>query len=277
MAKRRSLCSEPMSSTMTGNFCTVVMTIFLPSAMKRRRSPECSAWPTVAPNLSELLDRVADLLIKNATVGDDDHRIEHLGRILGEPHELVREPGDRVRFARAGRVLDQNPTSGALRQRVGQQLADDVQLMKSREHLIPLHLAGLRVLPLDDLGVVLDDVGQAERREDLLPQIVRLEPLCVRRIACPVVPALVERQEPGRLALELGAKLHLGVIHREMHHAPAEFEQFFARVAVALVLLDSVGDGLLGQAVLQFEGRDRQPVDEQRQIESMGRIVAAVP
>ena len=41
--------SSAISSRMKGNFCTVETMIFLPSWMNRRRSPERSAWPTVAP------------------------------------------------------------------------------------------------------------------------------------------------------------------------------------------------------------------------------------
>ena len=48
MAKLRPRCSLPISSRMKGNFCTVEMMIFLPLSMKRRRSPERSACPTVA-------------------------------------------------------------------------------------------------------------------------------------------------------------------------------------------------------------------------------------
>ena len=69
----------------------------------------------------------------------------------------------------------------------------------------------------------------------------------------------------------MGAEHHLCVIHREVDHAAAEFEQLLARIAVALVLLDGVFDGLLGQAVLELERRNRQAVDEQRQIERSGR------
>ena len=58
--------------------------------------------------------------------------------------------------------------------------------------------------------------------------------------------------------------------------AAAELEQQLARVAVALVLLDGVLDGLLGEAVLQLEGGDRQAVDEQAQVERELRLVRAV-
>ena len=78
------------------------------------------------------------------------------------------------------------------------------------------------------------------------------------------------------MPLQLGAHPHLAVVHREVHHAAAELEQQLARVAVALVLLDGVLDRLLGQAVLQLEGGDRQAVDEQAQVERAARLVPAV-
>jgi hypothetical protein len=61
-----------------------------------------------------------------------------------------------------------------------------------------------------------------------------------------------------------------------MHDATAELEQLLTRIAVALILLDGVFDRLLRQTVLQFEGCDRQAIDEQREIERMGGIVTAV-
>ena len=67
---------------MNGNFCTVEMMIFLPSSMNLRRSPECSAWPTVAPTCANCLIVVADLLVEDAPVGDDDDRVEDLASSL---------------------------------------------------------------------------------------------------------------------------------------------------------------------------------------------------
>jgi len=86
----------------------------------------------------------------------------------------------------------------------------------------------------------------------------------VRRVARTVIPALVERQEPGRLALQVAAHPHFVVVHRKMDDAAAELEQQLLGIAVALVLLDRVLDRLLGQAILQLEGGDGQAIDEQR-------------
>ncbi len=81
--------------------------------------------------------------------------------VLLEADQLVGEPGDRVRLAAAGRVLDQVALPGAVRRGVGEQLPHHVELVVAREDLDALLLAGLLVLRLDDLGVVLEDVGQA--------------------------------------------------------------------------------------------------------------------
>ena len=61
-----------------------------------------------------------------------------------------------------------------------------------------------------------------------------------------------------------------------MGDAAAELEQPLARVAVLLVLPDRVIHRLLGQAVLQLEREDRQPIDEKTQVERQLRLVTAV-
>ena len=148
--------------------------------------------------------------------------------------------------------------------------------MIARENLRALLLARPRVFDLDDLGVVLQDVGQARWREHRLPEVVGLQAVGVRWVAGTIVVADVEWQEPRGLAFQLSAHAHLGVVHGEVHHTAAELEQPLARVAVAPVLLDRVLDGLLGQAVLQLEGCDRQAVDKQAQVQRAPAFVGAV-
>ena len=83
IAKRRPRCSLPISSRMNGNFWTVEMMIFLPaSAMNLRRSPERSGMPDRGADLRELLDRVLDLLVEDAAVGDHDDRVKDLCIVL---------------------------------------------------------------------------------------------------------------------------------------------------------------------------------------------------
>ena len=186
------------------------------------------------------------------------------------------EPGDRVRLAAARGVLDEVPPAGTVFGRVGQQLAHHVELVVARPDLLPALPAGAPVLLDDDPGVVLQDVGQAPAGEDALPEVVGLEAVGVGRVAGTVVAALVEGQEPRCLAPEMRAEAHLVVIDGEVGHAAPELEELLPRVAVAPVLLDRVGDGLPGQAVLQLEGCHRQPVDEEREVEGAPGRVAGV-
>ena len=62
-----------------------------------------------------------------------------------------------------------------------------------------------------------------------------------------------------------------------MDDAAPELEQSLSGVAVALVLQDRIGRVLLGQAVLQLEGGDREAVDEEGEVEGELGLVAAVP
>ena len=71
------------------------------------------------------------------------------------------------------------------------------------------------------------------------------------------------------------AEPHLVVVDGEVDKASAELEKPLTRVAVALVLLDGVVDGLLGQAVLQLERGDGQAVHEQAEVEGELGVVLA--
>src|SRR5579872_6926877 len=140
-----------------------------------------------------------------------------------------------------------------MRPHVGQETSYDFKLVKPRPDLCTLLLAGFRIERFDELRVVLKNVRQAIAREKALPEVVGLRAVRIRRIASAVVPTLVERQEPRSLADEMRAEAHLVFVEREMRDASAKREQLLSRVTVALVLLDSVGDRLLREAVFQLE------------------------
>ena len=132
------------------------------------------------PDLSELLDRVADLLVEDAPVGDHDNGIEHPRVVLSETNQLVGEPGDGVGLPAACRMLNEIPFPCTVLARIGQELAHHVELVIARPDLhLPL-LACLLIPGLDDLRVVLQDVGQPVAGENPLPQVVGLEAVRVR-------------------------------------------------------------------------------------------------
>ena len=196
--------------------------------------------PHRGADLGELTDGVADLPVQVPAVGDDHDGIENWHAVFLKPDQLMGQPGDGVGLAAAGGVLDQAPDADALLSHMRQQLARHVQLMVTGPDLAPLLLLGLGVLLLDDLGVVLDDAGQAIPGEYLLPQVIGLETVGIGRVAAPVVMAQIKRKEPGLLALQVGAKPDLVVVHREVGQAPPHFEQPLPGVVGVLVLVDGV-------------------------------------
>jgi hypothetical protein len=173
-------------------------------------------------------------------------------------------------------VLDEVPPAGAVLGGIGEESAHHVELVVTRPDLHRFLLPRLLVPGLDDLGVVLEDVGKPFPREDAPPEVVGLEAVRVRRVPRAFIPTLVEGQEPRGLVFEPGAEAHLVVVHGEVHHAAPELEELLAGLAIALVLLNGVPDGLLRQAVLELEGGYRQAVDEQAKVEREQRLVAAV-
>ena len=244
--------------------------------------------PQDARHLGELPDRVPELLVEHPPVRDDDDGVEDRpphprGRAAllttaphpFEAHELVGEPRDGVGLPAPGRVLHEVAAPRAVRGRVGEQAAHHVALVVAWEDLPPGHASG-PLLGLDDLRVVLQDVGQPLGGEHLAPEVVGLEAVRVGRVPGAVVPSLVEGQEPRVPAAEVRAHAHLLVVHGEVDEAAAELEEQLARVAVTTVLLDGVVDGLLGEAVLQLERGDREPVDEEAEVEGTRGVVGAV-
>ena len=227
-------------------------------------------------HLGELPDRVTDLPVEHQPVGDNDDGVESRFAACFQFDHLVGEPGNRVALARSRRMLDQVALACAGSLHVRQQLANHVELVETREDLLRGLLPAFVVPLLDHLGVVFEDVRQVPPGQNLLPEVAGLEAGGIRRIAPTVVPTLVEGQEPRSLTFEVGAHPHLVIVHREMDGAAAEPEKQLPRVAVALVLLDGVLDGLLRQAVLELERSDRQAVDEERHVERQPGFVLRV-
>ena len=138
-------------------------------------------------HLHELLDGRLDLVVEQAPVGHHDDRVEDLLVVALQTDELVREPGDGVRLAASRRVLDQVALARAAGAHVRQRLPHHAELVVARPYLLALLLAGARVLLLDDLRVVFEDVGQPRRGQHLFPEVVGLEAVRVGRIARAVV------------------------------------------------------------------------------------------
>lgn len=55
----------------------------------------------------------------------------------------------------------------------------------------------------------------------------------------------------------MGAETNLLLVHGEVHEAAGEGEEWFAGIAVVLVLADRVLNALTGEIVLELEGGHR--------------------
>ena len=128
-----------------------------------------------AERLLELAHGRLELAVEHAPVGDDHDRVED-APVVGvvQRRELVREPGDGVALAAAGRVLDQVALAGAVRARVRHQPAHGIELLVAREDQEALAgLAALVVLFLDLVDELADEVEHAVARPGLLPEVGR--------------------------------------------------------------------------------------------------------
>ena len=120
---------------------------------------------------------------------------------------------------------------------------------------------------------MLDDACEALLCENLFPQVGGLVAVWVRRVALPLIVARVKGQEVGRGPGELGRHEHLVGVHCHMDQRPAKLQQRLRGVAVvAILLLPVIPRGLAGPGVLQFNGDQRQAVDEENHVDLFGRI-----
>ena len=228
----------------------------------------------------ELVDRLLQLAVEHGAVGDDDHRAEDLAVMLVvQRGKAMRQPGDRVRLARAGRVLDQVVVPRPLAARGSDQRAHRIPLVVAREdQRLALLLRAVRAVALLRLQVdeVAEDVEQAVAPPDALPEVGGRVAVRVRRVALPAVVPQVEGQEDGLRPGQAGRHRDLGGADREVdQRAALEGEQRLillgvgvARRAVVLVLPDGVAERL-GEVGLQLGGGDGDTVDKEGEVDAV--------
>ena len=232
-------------------------------------------------DLGEILYVFAQLLVEQPAVRDHDDAVEHRLVQAARPRQagafgigfdqLIGRPGDRIRFPRARRMLNQIAVADALGGRMIQQAAYHVQLMIAREDQ---RFFGQRVSRLTlQQHEMLDDACKAGRLEHLFPQIGGLVAIRVWRITLAVVVALVERQEKGSGPGQFGGHEHLVGVHRHMHQRAAKVQKWLASVAVVTVLLLAVkACGLAGPGVLQLHRNKGHSVQEYHHVDLFQRI-----
>ncbi len=226
----------------------------------------------------EQLDVVLELGVEHAPVCHHHHGIKQIRGARGVIllHQLICQPCDGVGLTRACRMLNQVGLAHPFLLGIRQNAAHHVELViAGEEQCLPL-LSGLFVLLNRELGELLNDVGQAAARENVLPQVRRLVPVRIDRVALPVFEAFVERQKVAVIARQLGAHESFVWVYREMHQAAAKLKQRLLGVAVGTVLTNGVLGFLVCPRVFEFQRRHRQAVDEQCHVHRLEGVRLAV-
>ena len=123
----------------------------------------------------------------------------------------------------------------------------------------------------EDVGA--EDVEEALAGEHVVPEVVRLVPVGVRRVPLAAVhgagvAAPVEGQEARTLAGELRRHVDFFGVGREVDdRSLPEAEERRVGVPVSLILADSVAPGLTGHLVLEFAGGDRHTVEREDDVD----------
>ena len=177
-------------------------------------------------------------------------------------------------------MLDQITLAGAVVACVAYEPADAVELLVAREdeEVLPGSAPAV-VLPLNLVDELADQVEDAVSRPDPIPEVVgRIAGAGGRnrRVPRAAEAALVERQEPGLRAGELGGHEHLVRIHGEVGEAAPVGEEWLARIPVVSVLPDGVFDVLAGERVLEFRRKDGDAVQEEPEIDALVALLAEV-
>jgi hypothetical protein len=147
----------------------------------------------------ELIDGVLKQLIENEPVRDHDDAVEYLAvlRVM-EAGEAVCEPRDAVTLAASGGVPDQIVLTRADVARVGDELANGIDLVVARKD------EGFFFALLLDVEKSAEKVEPTVPFPDLLPEVVRPVAAGVCRVTRALVVAPIKWQEACARAFEAG-------------------------------------------------------------------------
>ena len=138
-------------------------------------------------HMVELVDCILQLAVKDAPVRDDDNGLEDLFIIcIMKTAQAVGKPGNGIRFAGTGTVLDQIILPRTVDLHIREQLGHDIQLVVSREdHALRLNLTGLFITINLQMQILLQYLKQPVPAKDVLPEISSVIAVRIVGIALP--------------------------------------------------------------------------------------------
>ena len=224
-------------------------------------------------------DGFAQLAVQHSAIGNHDDRVKDLFLIrVVQVSQKVCRPGNRIRFAGTGRVLDQVFGASAFRQNGRDNFASDHELVVARKN----PARQLLLVIFDRHDVTSEDLQPAVALPDLFPQVIRGNAL-FDRIARTAILPLIECQEHGVQTLEAGGHGRFAVADGKMHQrTPWKAQERLcgvlsrhSRQSVSLVLGNRVCEAL-GVMALELDRGHRDAVDEQHQINVVA-VVLGIP
>ena len=244
-----------------------------------------------AQRVVETGDGLLQLRIQHGPVGHDNNAGKNgLVVLVVQGSQPVGRPGDGIRLAGTGGMLNQVVVARAVFGNMGHHLPHRVKLVIARKYqaflfddlfrAVGLELLFLRDLQMDEL---LQDIHHAVLLENILPEIGRRIPFRIGGISLAAVPsraaaALVERQKNGVLACKLRGHPHFRVIHGKAAQNPfVELEAGLAGIAVVHPLRLGVIHGLAGVLVLQLKGENGDAVQDKHHIHALVATGTVMP
>ena len=190
--------------------------------------------------------------------------------------QAVGKPGNGIRFARTGTVLDQIILSRAVDLHICEQLGHDIQLVVSREnHAFRFNLAGLLITINLQMQILLQYLKQPVPAKDVLPEIGSIITIRIVRISLAADPAgtvapLVEGKEICPGTFEAGGHIYICKIHGKVDQDTLfKCKYSISSGAVELVLGDGICSILTRELALQLHGDNRDAVQEQDDIDAV--------
>ena len=166
-----------------------------------------------------------------------------------QTRKTVSKPGDGVGLARTGTMLYQIVFSAAVCFYIGNQLRDNIKLMKAGENQpLEFDLAGLFVCFGLQVEIFLQYFKQAVACQYVLPEIRRIVAVLVDGVTLSAdvsaaVGTLIERQEVCRSPLKPGCHIDIAQVNGEMNENPLiEGKNRILAGSVELILIDSIRD-----------------------------------
>ena len=232
-------------------------------------------------NFRKFFDVVSQLLVQQSSVGHYNYGVKQ--RLVGiftsgnsftfwiSLYQLISQPRNRIGFPRTSTVLNEIGFASSFLSGVFYESSYDIQLMVSweKQSLLTQRIILCTIKPYE----MLNDIGNAFSSQNILPKIGSLMSKRIWWIAFPKIITKIERQEKCIRSIQFGSHIDFISIDCKMHNTSSKVEQGLRNIALEFILIHAVYFSILScPMVFQFNGRNRNSIDENHHINFFQRI-----